>query len=221
MKKTLNKPAPPRLSEAHLEDRSFADVELHDEVDLRDLRLLGVATGDASNGRFSHLRIEGGRLGAVSWRRAHFEDAILEKCDLAGTDGRETFVSRVVIEGCRAVGFVASECNWRDVVCREGNWSLSQFRYSKFERVLFENLDLSEADFQNADLRGVVFRDCDLSEAQFSFAQLQGADFRSCQTDDIRINAAALNGLIVTPLQAAQFSRILGLQVQWTDGDLS
>jgi hypothetical protein len=30
-----------------------------------------------------------------------------------------------------------------------------------------------------------------------------------------------LNGLIVSPLQAAQFSQILGLKVRWNDEDLS
>jgi uncharacterized protein YjbI with pentapeptide repeats len=213
--------AAPRLHEAYLEARSFADFELTDEIDLDGLRLSGLAQGDASNGRFSQLYFESARLGAVSWNRAHFEDTVFEKCDFAGADCREVYVSRLEIIGCRAVGLQAPESNWRDAICREGNWSLSQFRYAKFERVRFEEMDLREADFQNADLRGVIFRNCDLREAQFSFAKLQGADFRSCETEDIRIDAGALNGLIVSPLQAAQFSQILGLQVRWKDEDLS
>ncbi|RYG64680.1 pentapeptide repeat-containing protein [bacterium] len=220
-KKALPTPAPPRLNADRLEEASLADIELLDEVDLHDLKLSGVAIGDATSGRFARLSWQGARLGAVSWRRAQFEDTVFEKCDFANADGRELYLSRVVIEGCRGVGFKAAECNWRDVVCREGNWSLAQFRYAKFERVRFENLDLREADFQNADLRGATFRDCDLREAQFSFARLQGADFRTCQTEDIRIDAGALNGLNVSPLQAAQFATILGLKVQWSDGDLT
>lgn len=221
MKKVPSAPVEPRIVEASLEERSFSEFELEDEVDLQDSRLIGVAQGDATHGRFARLRLENARLSAVSWRRAQFEDSFFETCDLAGADARENFMSRVVVNGCRAVGLLATECNWWDVVCREGNWSLSQFRYGKFERVRFENLDLHEADFQNADLRGVVFRDCDLRGAQFSFARLQGADFRTCQTEDIRIEAGALKGLIVSPLQAAQFAGILGLEVRWNDEDVS
>ncbi|HEX8464815.1 MAG TPA: pentapeptide repeat-containing protein [Abditibacterium sp.] len=211
--------AAPRLRAATLTPQRLDDIELEAEIDLRGLQLGGLARGEARNGRFSGLIFESARLGAVSWRRAHFEDVVWRQCDLAGLDGREIFASRIEMEGCRATGLVAPESNWRDAVFRDTKISLSQFRFAKFERVLFQNCDLREADFQNADLRGAQFRDCDLRGAQFSFALLSGADFRTCQTENVTIEAQALRGLIVSPLQAAQFAAILGLQVRWNDSD--
>lgn len=216
-KQTL--PAEPRLTEADLVEESLAELELTSEIDLENLKISGVATGDASGGRFGAIIFDSARLSAASWRRAHFEDTIWRGCDLANADAREIFASCIEMVGCRGLGLVSPESNWRDAIFRDGNFSLAQWRFAKFERVRFENCDLREADFQNADLRGAIFRDCDLRGAQFSFAKLQNADFRSCQTEEIGIEATALRGLVVSPLQAAQFATILGLQVKWNDGE--
>ncbi len=217
MRKTVL--SPPRLDETRLSPQDFAALELTEEIDLSALKIAGTARGEAPNARFSGLIFEGARLGAVSVRRAHFEDAIFRTCDLAGLDARQIYASRIEIEGCRATGFLAPESDWRDAVFRDSNFSLAQFRFAKFERARFEGCDLREADFQNANLSGVVFQNCDLSGAQFSFARLQNADFRSSETQKIRVEATALRGLIVSPLQAAQFASILGLQVRWSEGE--
>lgn len=218
MMKKPTLPAEPRLTKADLTSESLTDLEFTSEIDLENLKLNGVASGNASGGRFSSILFDSARLNAVSWRRAHCEDTIWRQCDLANTDARELFASRIEMIGCRGIGLIAPESNWRDAIFRDSNFSLAQWRFAKFERARFEGCDLREADFQNADLRGVIFRDCDLRGAQFSFARLQKADFRSCQTEEISIEATALRGLIVSPLQAAQFATILGLQVEWNDG---
>ncbi len=212
-------PAPPRLDEKNLASHSLTDLELEPEIDFRALKLGGLARGNAENARFSGVVFEGARLGAASMCRAHFEDTIFRNCDLAGLDARQVFASRLEIEACRATGFVAPESDWRDAVFRDSNFSLSQFRFAKFGRARFEGCDLREADFQNADLSGVTFQNCDLSGAQFSFATLKNADFRSSETQKIVVDATALRGLIVSPLQAAQFAAILGLQVRWNEGE--
>ncbi|PQV64599.1 Pentapeptide repeat-containing protein [Abditibacterium utsteinense] len=218
MKKTLL--SPPRFDENSLTPQDFDELELESEIDLRALKIGGVAHGEAENARFSSLVFEGARLSAVAMRRAHFEDTIFRVCDLAGLDARQVFASRIEIEACRATGILAPESDWRDAVFRDSNLSLAQFRFAKFERARFEDCDLREADFQNADLSGVVFQNCDLSGAQFSFARLQGADFRTSETQKIVVDASALRGLIVSPLQAAQFAAILGLQVRWSEGEI-
>jgi uncharacterized protein YjbI with pentapeptide repeats len=217
LKISPNAITPPRLRPENLDIETFGAFELTREIDLSGLQLSGIAFGNAQNGRFSQVQLKNARLGAVSWRRAHFEDAIFDGSDFAGADNSEIFLSRVQFLDCRALGLQAAESNWRDVTMQGGNWSLAQFRYAKFERVRFENLNLREADFQNADLRGAIFQDCDLRGAQFSFARLQNADFRTSQTEDMSIDAGALRGLIVSPLQAAQFASVLGLQVRWND----
>lgn len=220
MRKTArDAPAPPRIDEESLTPQNFAELELESEIDWRSLKISGASCGKADLARFSGLIFEAARMSAVSMRRAHFEDTIFRTCDLAGLDARQVYASRVEIEGCRATGFLAPESDWRDAVFRDSQFSLSQFRFAKFERARFEGCDLREADFQNADLRGVIFQNCDLSGAQFSFARLQNADFRSCETQKIGVDASALRGLIVSPLQAAQFAAILGLQVRWGEGE--
>lgn len=219
----IKKSAPvtaPRLHEDNLTPQDLKALELEAETDICDLQLSGLARGDAFNAKIARVVFQAARLGAVSWSRAHFEDAIWRECDFANADAREIFASRVEMIGCRALGLNASESSWRDARFGDCNLSLAQFRFAKMGRTRFENCDLRGADFSNADVRGAVFRDCDLSGAQFSFAQLENADWRTCRTEELQIGADALRGLIVSPLQAAQFAAVLGLQVRWSDEDM-
>lgn len=212
MKRSILKP--PDLKESDLETQNGAELEPENE--LRGLHLQGAVGGNAQNARFSGVLLEGVRWSA-SLHRAHFENTRFRVCDLSNLDARQVFASRVEVCECRATGFRAPESDWRDARFLRSNFSLAQFRYAKFERASFQECDLREADFQNADLRGVVFHECDLRGAQFSFAKLQNADFHTSQTDGLGVEASALRGLIVSPLQAAQLSAVLGLQVRWND----
>lgn len=205
----------PNLREGDLEIQNEPLFE--PESQWRAQRLCGAARGDAQNARFAAVLCDNARLSAVAMRRAHFEDTVFRGCDLSNLDARQVFASRVEIVDSRATGFCAPESDWRDALFHNSKFNLCQFRHAKLERARFQECDLREADFQNADLRGVIFQDCDLRGAQFSFAKLQNADFSTCQTEDLNIDATALRGLIVSPLQAAQLSAILGLQVRWND----
>ena len=147
-------------------------------------------------------------------------DVELQECDLANAAWRKVMIYRTEIQACRAVGWNANEAYIKDVVFRDTNLMLAQFRFAEFKSVRFENCNLKGADFQNADLRGVVFEGCDLSEAELSFANLKNADVRGCEIKKVRANGENLKGLIVEPFQAAYFAGLLGLQVKWTDKEV-
>ena len=210
-------PAAPRLPRGELLPVDFAALELRAEITLERSRWTGLARGDASRSRWSEGEFERARLGGVTWAAAHFEDLHFRDCDFANANARGIYGARAHFHDSRLLGCIATESTWYDTVWSGSSLVLSQWRFSKFTRVRFENCDLTGADFQNSDLRGAIFRDCKLTEAQFSFCQLAGADWRGSEIQDLRVDGPSLPGLIVTPFQAANLSALLGLKVVWGD----
>ena len=208
-------PKAPQFTTEQLEPCDLSEIELRAEADWSHLRATGLASGEATDAIFDEIEWDAARLTAVNWERAAWRDCRFNGCDLAGARAAKIAVTRVELNDCRIKGLGAPESDWSDVIFRDCNLSGAVFRFSRWKRVRFQDCDLSGSDWSNADARGLVFQGCDLRGAGFNFAQLQGADWRGCQTEKLQINAQALKGLICEPLQAAQFARVLGLDVRW------
>lgn len=88
-------------------------------------------------------------------------------------------------------------------------------RMAKLENCIFENCNLTDADFYDADLSGAIFRDCDLSRADISHVKLNSADIRGCRLDSVRGLPADMNGLIIGPDQAPLLITLFGVRVEW------
>jgi uncharacterized protein YjbI with pentapeptide repeats len=75
-------------------------------------------------------------------------------------------------------------------------------------------VDLSDADLSGADLRDAVLTDCALRGTDLAHARLEGADLRGADLGEITPETPALlRGAIVSPEQASDVCRALGLQV--------
>ncbi len=208
-------PKTPRLSSDELEPCDLSEIELRAESDWSHLRATGLASGEARDAIFDEIEWQAARLGAVNWERASWRDCRFVGCDLAGARAARIAVTRSEFSDCRIKGMGASESDWKDVSLRDCNLAGAHLRFSRRTLCRFFDCDLSGSDWTNADARGLDFERCDLRGANFNFAQLNGADWRGCQTEKLQINAKALKGLICEPLQAAQFARVLGLDVRW------
>lgn len=199
-----------------------AELELasHHRYVLAQLRHQNFSRQITSHTNFDQCRFQQVNLSSTVLSDFELNDVEMEECDLANAVWGKVMVYRAEFHACRGVGLNANEAYFKDVIFRDTNLMLGQFRFAEFKSVRFENCNLQSADFQNADLRGVVFQECDLSEAEVSFANLQNADLRGCEIKKLRANAQCLKGLIVEPFQAAYFGGLLGLQVKWTQGEI-
>ena len=178
---------------------------------------------DLSGQEARHPTFDGVRGVEVDLSGTHFArlaltDVRLERCAAVNAEWPETTWRRVEIDGCQAIGLIASEARFEDVTFRECNLRLATFRFSAFKAVRFERCVMDEADFAGADLSGVVFVGCDLRNADLSTTKLIGADLRGSNLDGLRVDAPALRGAIVDPTQAVVLARALGLVVEWSEG---
>ncbi len=154
-------------------------------------------------------------LHATELAHARIGDSRLSECDLANASWFQADFARVEMLNCRLTGFRAIESRWQDVLFKDCQASLAQFRFTVFKTARFEHCDLSDADFQGADLTGVVFADCDLSRAEMSGAKLAGADLRGCTLDGVHAGLSELRGAIIDPSQALALVQAFGIVVEW------
>jgi uncharacterized protein YjbI with pentapeptide repeats len=104
----------------------------------------------------------------------------------------------------------------KQVLFMDCNFSYSNFEHSKFQKVIlqksnFTNACLAEGILQEMEWKDVVLNNCD-----FFKTPLKKMDFRECQIDGIMISDThkELEGVIVDTYQAAALARFLGVVIK-------
>lgn len=141
------------------------------------------------------------------------------ECDLANANWFQAHFARVELLNCRLTGFHTIEARLQDVLFKDCQAALAQFRFSTCKNVRFEHCDLSDADFQGADLSGAVFVDCDLSRAEMTGVKLVGADLRGCKLDGLHAGWQEFQGVTIDPSQALALVQAFGITVEWPEGN--
>jgi uncharacterized protein YjbI with pentapeptide repeats len=141
-------------------------------------------------------------------------DVRFVKCDLSNATLRGFEATRVEFTDCRLTGMVAIECRWRDVLVENCDGLYAQITDGKLHTCEFRNSNFAEADFRNTDLEGTIFTQAVLTRADFSRSMLRGADFRGADIDGIIVGPEEVRGAIVSPTQAMDLARLLGLIIK-------
>jgi len=82
------------------------------------------------------------------------------------------------------------------------------------ERTAFRSCRLEHADFQQVKLAGTFFSECDLTQVQLSGTGLKGTDISTCSIDGLGVRIEDLAGAIVSPLQAVELAKLMGIIVK-------
>ena len=85
---------------------------------------------------------------------------------------------------------------------------------AKAERVSFEGGSLREAALEECTLKHVFFDECDMTRVTVHLTPMKGVDLRTCRLDGLNIGIPDMRGMVVTPLQAAELARLLGLVIR-------
>lgn len=167
---------------------------------------------------FEQMLLKQVSMHATELGNAQIQDSRWVECDLANANWFQADFARVELLNCRLTGFHAIESRLQDVLFKDCQATLAQFRFATFKTARFEHCDLSDADFQGANLSGSVFVDCDLSRAEMSGARLVGADLRGCVLDGLRAGLPELQGATIDPSQALALIQAFGILISWPEG---
>ena len=122
--------------------------------------------------------------------------------------------SRVEFVDCRLIGMKALECRLEDILLERCDARYAQFNDGSFRSSDFTDTQLQETDFREANLENTRWARSDLSRADLTGARLTGSDLRGAILDGVILNAPDVAGAIVSPAQAMELARLLGLVVR-------
>ncbi len=182
-------------------------------------RALYLAALNLSNVVAEHVSFEEALLSQVNMsatqlEEVRFEDASLRECDLMTANWFKGGLYRTELLGCRMTGFLAGEGHFQDVLFKDCQLNLAQFRFATFRSVRFEHCDLSEADLLEADLSQITLIDCNLQNAELTGSKLRGVDLSSCNLDGARVGIQELRGATINLKQAISLVQASGIRVK-------
>lgn len=155
-------------------------------------------------------RVSSSRWSASTWRRAVIGDSEIDECDLGNVAMTDSGWQRVAVTRSRLTGIDLSGCAIQNVRVTGCAVDLSNWRFAKLRKVVFDQCKLTGADFAGARLSDVRFTECDLTEAQFREVQIERVSFERCGLDGVG-GLTSLSGATIDPLD------LIGLGHQLAD----
>nr|WP_239579027.1 pentapeptide repeat-containing protein [Microlunatus panaciterrae] len=129
----------------------------------------------------------------------------MHSCDLANAEFTESGWQRLLVERSRLTGLQLAGCTVQNVRFVDDVIDLSNWRFAKLARVVFERCSLTGSDWNTARLENVLFDSCDLTDAQFSSATTSRTRFQQCTLDGLR-GVASLSGSVIDPVNVVDLS---------------
>jgi uncharacterized protein YjbI with pentapeptide repeats len=141
-------------------------------------------------------------------------DVRLVRCDFSNVTARGFEGTRVEFIDCRLIGLKAIECRWQDVLIENCDVRYSQFNDAVLRDCEFKTSQCQESDFRGADLEGSRFAQVSWQRADLTGARLKGIDLRGADIEGWVLRAEDVFGAIVSPVQAMDLARLLGLVIR-------
>jgi uncharacterized protein YjbI with pentapeptide repeats len=179
------------------------DLEEHPGLfkGLVDLNLVAVYGGEhagvQSEGEIAYASLADVGLGETRFAPLRLVDVLMARCNLSNAQWRDVEMSRVELDGCRAVGFACSG-KLDDLYAVDTRFDMATVRLERGRAwTVFERCSFKDAVI-GGSLDQVIFRDCDLSGAEFDATSARGADVRGSRLDGVRglmtLRGATLDG---------------------------
>ena len=206
--------------------RREADMEeavrraLREEDDVRGCLFSGGAltqtAPDDWNGtmEFRECVFENWRFSGCSMPRLGFVDAVFRGCDLSNLDLTGCSLLRCRFEDCKAVGLTLAEAKLRQVTFEQCGMRLANLSGCQCKGAGFFRCDLEGASMLGCALGKAPFDRCRLLDCNLCGTALSGIDFTTCDIGGWLQGGGELRGAVVTPVQAAELARLLGVVIK-------
>lgn len=192
------------------------DACLNAGDDITDRHFLSGALSGSFTSRmeFRRCRFDGVRLSGCRFGRTDFVDVVFADCDLSGAEMSGCGFLRCRFENCKGVGTGFVHSPMRHVSFEGGPFRLANFSETPFKQVAFAGCDLSESTFLQCTAEGLSFDACRLVKINFCRTKLAGLDLSSNELEGILVSGDELRDAIVSPLQAVELARLLGIKIK-------
>jgi uncharacterized protein YjbI with pentapeptide repeats len=209
-------PRPPRVDASEL--RAVSSI-LSGELDLFQARLTCDHAGLAGGGEMAEVVAEGASLAQSRLDPLHLTDVVLRRTDLSNASWAGMTARRLMVSGCRTVGWrvicdfaeelVVEECRWE-----HGGLHLGRSRGG----VVFRGCTFAGTSLRG-DFSRMVFDGCDFAGAEFAVSAAARCDLRTSDLEGAR-GLTTLRGARIRSEQAMGIADLLAVEAGFLlDGD--
>jgi uncharacterized protein YjbI with pentapeptide repeats len=195
-------------------------------ADLRDAELTGSNLTNAllnstnlmratlNRAKLSNSRLTGANLSSAKLISADLRQAVLENASLTGADLGEAKFARANLHGARLGKVKAVRSDFTFANLSQSNWQGANISGANLSSANLQEADLSSTklvgvDLRNAQLQNAKLRNSDLSNADLRGANLAGADLQG--TDFVTTPPIRSNQFLAKPVIATSSARIKGV----------
>lgn len=183
-----------------------------------DLSGMNCTDEDASDADIGHIDIEKSQFHRCSFygarfHRTCFQNVIFEGCDFSGARFYDCRLKHVEFRSCRLTGAVFSDCILEDDKLPDCQGRYLNLSGNTLKRVSFDHGSFKGAYLARCKCTKVTVSGCDFTGCDFTGTNLDGFDFTTCTIDGSIWSLDKVRHMKVTPEQALDFARLLGLEI--------
>ena len=150
----------------------------------------------------------------IEFSRADLEDVRFENCDLSNVNLEGSLFHRVEFINCKLVGANFSESSFKNVVIEQSNARYANCSYTHWKRAKMEKTIFSTTDFRGSKFVDMHLLETEFRESMLAGTKLKGIDLSDCDIQGVGVQVEDLTGVIVSPLQAVELSKLFGLVIK-------
>ena len=143
-----------------------------------------------------------------------FKDSILKDSELENVHFIKANLYRIRFINCRCMGIEITDSLLKNVLFDSCNAAYSNFGLSSFKNVLFHHTNLENSGFIQCMFDHLEFDRACLNNSDFFNTNLDKIDFSSSDINNIGVSENLLKGIILSPEQALEFIKLLGIKVK-------
>ena len=141
-------------------------------------------------------------------------DCVFDHCDLSNVDMSTSCLRRVEFKHCNLVGVDASVCVMEDVLFYRCNARLANLSNSQIKNSEWKENRMDECSINDCKIKDLALDNCVFIGAEFLHTSLNKIDFSTSVIEGIALSGPELKGIIVSPFQAVDLAKILGIVVK-------
>ena len=212
----INDPAMPCPLREEADWPSLTAWAREEEADITGRYIKGIIApgADASRLTFRGVRLERCRFSEADAERAAFLDTEFVGCDLSGANFDAAFFQRCRFIDCKGVGTLLPGSRLTHVSWEGGDWRYAVLDTSRGKGVRLRRCDFSGSSLSGLRVTGWELEETELIGVNFCHTLLKDVDLTRCRLEGIRIAGDELKGAVVTPYQAAELARMLGVVIR-------
>ena len=208
---------PPQLFPVESLREMIAEAK-QEEADLTGMLIRDATIDGEDLGKiyFRNSRFENCRFLGCSFDKGGFLDVEMKQCDLSNSSFSDSYFHRCRISSCKWMGTDLQNSTFKHMFVSGCNFQMSNFDHSVFDTVSFSDCNLNHANLSSCKWKHLEFTHANLDLAMFFKTPMKGLNLTTNTIDGISVSDSfmELRGAVVSPTQAAELSKLLGLVIK-------